>query len=85
MGNRAARFAASWRSDRGLDPHLRLHSLARPRQAGHELLRHVFDHGFLPDARGIVGGKMPTDRPIDGVDQSDVLFGKSALGHRESS
>jgi hypothetical protein len=26
---------------------------------------------------------MPTDRPIDGVDQSDVLFGKSAVGHRD--
>jgi arylsulfatase len=26
---------------------------------------------------------MPTDRPIDGVDQSDVLLGRSATGHRE--
>jgi hypothetical protein len=24
---------------------------------------------------------MPTDRPIDGIDQSDVLFGKNASGH----
>jgi arylsulfatase len=39
---------------------------------------------FMPTLAGIVGGKMPTDRPIDGVDQSDVLFGKSALGHREA-
>ena len=39
---------------------------------------------FLPTLAAIVGGKMPTDRPIDGVDQSDVLFGESALGHRES-
>lgn len=38
---------------------------------------------FLPTLASIVGGKMPTDRPIDGVDQSDVLFGKSAVGHRE--
>jgi arylsulfatase len=38
---------------------------------------------FLPTLASIAGGKMPTDRPIDGVDQSDVLFGKSAVGHRE--
>jgi arylsulfatase A-like enzyme len=37
---------------------------------------------FMPTLASIVGGKMPTDRPIDGVDQSDVLFGKSAVGHR---
>ena len=37
---------------------------------------------FFPTLASIVGGKMPTDRPIDGVDQSDVLFGKSAVGHR---
>jgi arylsulfatase A-like enzyme len=39
---------------------------------------------FFPTLAAIVGDKMPTDRPIDGVDQSDVLFGKSALGHREA-
>jgi arylsulfatase len=39
---------------------------------------------FFPTLAGIVGGKMPTDRPIDGVDQGDVLLGKSAVGHRES-
>jgi arylsulfatase A-like enzyme len=39
---------------------------------------------FMPTLASIVGGKMPTDRAIDGVDQSDVLFGKSAVGHRES-
>jgi len=39
---------------------------------------------LLPTLASIVGGKMPTDRPIDGVDQSDVLFGKSAGGRRES-
>jgi arylsulfatase len=38
---------------------------------------------FLPTLAGIVGGKMPTDRPIDGVDQSELLFGRSAVGHRE--
>jgi arylsulfatase len=39
---------------------------------------------FLPTFAHIVGGKMPTDRPIDGVDQTDVLLGKSEAGHRES-
>ena len=27
---------------------------------------------------------LPTDRPIDGVDQTDVFFGNSATGNRES-
>ena len=39
---------------------------------------------FFPTLAAIIGAKMPTDRPIDGVDQSDVLLGKSAVGHRET-
>ena len=39
---------------------------------------------FLPTFAKIIGGKMPTDRPIDGVDQTDVLFGKSKTGNRDS-
>jgi arylsulfatase A-like enzyme len=39
---------------------------------------------FLPTFASIVGGQMPTDRQIDGVDQIDVLLGNSATGHRES-
>jgi len=39
---------------------------------------------FLPTFAHIAGAEVPTDRPIDGVDQSDVLSGKSAMGHRES-
>ena len=39
---------------------------------------------FFPTLASIVGSKMPTDRPIDGVDQCDVLFGKSVTGHRDS-
>ena len=38
----------------------------------------------MPTFASIVGSKMPTDRPIDGVDQTDVLLGNSAMGHRES-
>jgi arylsulfatase len=39
---------------------------------------------FLPTFAAIVGTKLPTDRAIDGVDQTDVLTGKSVMGNRES-
>ena len=39
---------------------------------------------FMPTFARIIGGSMPTDRAIDGVDQSDVLLGTSATGRRES-
>jgi arylsulfatase A-like enzyme len=39
---------------------------------------------FLPTFAAILGVKLPTDRPIDGVDQTSVLFGKSEMGARES-
>lgn len=39
---------------------------------------------FLPTFARIIGGSLPTDRPIDGIDQTDVLFGNSETGHRES-
>jgi arylsulfatase A-like enzyme len=39
---------------------------------------------FLPTFAAILGKKLPTDRPIDGVDQTAVLFGKSEMGARES-
>jgi arylsulfatase A-like enzyme len=39
---------------------------------------------FLPTFARIAGGKLPSDRPIDGVDQTDVLLGKSQVGHRTS-
>lgn len=39
---------------------------------------------FLPTFARIVGGKVPGDRPIDGIDQTDVLLGKSEMGHRQS-
>jgi len=39
---------------------------------------------FFPTFASIVGGKLPTDRPIDGVDQTDVLLGKSTTGNRDS-
>jgi arylsulfatase len=39
---------------------------------------------FLPTFAHAIGASMPTDRPIDGVDQTDVLLGQSAMGHRDS-
>jgi len=39
---------------------------------------------FMPTFAAILGSKLPSDRPIDGVNQLDVLLGKSAMGNRES-
>jgi arylsulfatase len=39
---------------------------------------------FMPTFAAILGVKLPTDRPMDGVDQTDVLLGKSKMGARES-
>jgi arylsulfatase len=39
---------------------------------------------FLPTFAAILGAKLPTDRPIDGVDQTAVLLGTSDEGARES-
>jgi arylsulfatase len=33
---------------------------------------------------GLIGANLPTDRPIDGVDQIDVLLGKTTTGKRDS-
>ncbi|SLM49505.1 Arylsulfatase A family protein [Nitrospira japonica] len=38
---------------------------------------------FFPTFAAIIGARVPADRPIDGVDQTDVLLGKSDAGHRE--
>ena len=39
---------------------------------------------FFPTFANMIGGKLPADRPIDGVDQTDVLLGKSVTGNRDS-
>jgi len=39
---------------------------------------------FMPTFAAILGKKLPTDRPIDGVDQTDVLTGKSEMGNRQA-
>jgi arylsulfatase A-like enzyme len=39
---------------------------------------------FFPTFAHIIGGNVPNDRAIDGVDQTDVLLGKSQMGNRDS-
>ena len=39
---------------------------------------------FLPTFAAIVGARLPADRPMDGVDQTALLYGKSDKGARES-
>jgi arylsulfatase len=38
---------------------------------------------FFPTFARLAGGKVPDDRPIDGVDQSDLLLGRNDNGRRE--
>jgi arylsulfatase A-like enzyme len=38
---------------------------------------------FFPTFASFAGGKLPDDRPIDGVDQSDLLLGRNDAGRRE--
>jgi arylsulfatase A-like enzyme len=39
---------------------------------------------FFPTFAHLAGGKVPNDRPIDGVDQTDLLLGTSESGGREA-
>jgi arylsulfatase len=39
---------------------------------------------FLPTLNSVLGGDLPVDRPIDGIDQSDYFTGKTAKSGRES-
>lgn len=41
-------------------------------------------HDFFPTLANIIGANLPSDRPIDGVDQSDFLLGNSESSARES-
>ena len=40
-------------------------------------------HDFLPTLASFIGADVPTDRPIDGVDQSAFLLGEQAKSSRE--
>jgi arylsulfatase len=39
---------------------------------------------FFPTFAHLIGTTVTTDRPIDGVDQTEVLLGQSEVGHRDS-
>jgi arylsulfatase len=39
---------------------------------------------FFPTLARLAGGKVPDDRPIDGVDQTNLLLGASATGRRDA-
>jgi len=41
-------------------------------------------HDLAPTLASVIGASLPGDRPIDGVDQSDLVFGRSELSARES-
>jgi arylsulfatase A-like enzyme len=41
-------------------------------------------HDWWPTLASIIGGQVPTDRPMDGVDQSAFILGKQAKSNRES-
>ena len=41
-------------------------------------------HDFFPPLANIIGAKVPTDRPIDGIDQTDFILGKQKNSNRES-
>jgi arylsulfatase len=41
-------------------------------------------HDFFPTLAAIIGAKVPTDRPIDGVDQSAFFTGRQPKSNRES-
>jgi arylsulfatase A-like enzyme len=38
---------------------------------------------FFPTFARLAGGKVPDDRPIDGVDQTDLVLGRNDIGRRE--
>lgn len=41
-------------------------------------------HDFFPTLAGFIGANVPTDRPIDGVDQGAFFIGKQEMSNRES-
>ncbi len=41
-------------------------------------------HDFFPTLASIIGAEIPTDRPIDGIDQTDFLLGKTDASARNS-
>jgi arylsulfatase len=40
-------------------------------------------HDLFPTLANIIGAQVPTDRPIDGIDQTDFILGKQETSNRE--
>lgn len=82
-------FAGPWRGTyfTGLEGSLRVPFIARfpgkipAGQASNELMH---ESDLLPTLAAYVGGKVPTDRVIDGIDMSAFLVGKAGKSGRES-
>jgi len=56
-----------------------------PGQIGPSTSNEMFGiHDFFPTLAKIIGAEIPTDRPIDGVDQSAFLLGQQKESNRES-
>jgi hypothetical protein len=62
---------------------LRNDSLAWLCKTRHDLLCHVLHHG-VPSHLRENRGRQIAHRPIDGIDQTDVLLGQSEVGHRQA-
>jgi arylsulfatase len=80
-------FSGPWRGTycTGLEASLRVPFIVRwpgkvPAGAVNNEIVHEID--LLPTLAKIVGGKMPTDRIIDGVDQTDFFLGKKEKSNR---
>jgi arylsulfatase len=71
------------RRQRRVHPHCRTDPLAGSDRT-EIIVCDDLDHGFLPDACAPGGGKVPDDRPIDGIDQTDLLLGRSETGRRDA-
>jgi arylsulfatase len=82
-------FSGPWRGSyfTGLEGSLRVPFLIRwpgkvPAKSVSNDIVHEMD--IYPTLANIAGGKVPTDRIIDGVDQKDFLLGKAEKSPRES-
>ncbi len=82
-------FSGPWRGSyfTGLEGSLRVPFIVRwpgkiPAGSVSNEIMHEMD--LLPTFARVVGGKLPDDRVIDGVDQLDFLLGKNEASNRES-
>ncbi len=82
-------FSGPWRGTyfTGMEASMRVPFIIRwpgkvPKGTVNNEIVHQMD--LFPTLAGIVGGKVPTDRVIDGIDQTDFLLGRQEKSNRES-